>query len=151
MLLDQSPIPKCLVFFIKVFMKTIKAICWWFFSKLFVIWQVGRKEVLTTSEFWTKVRPSMILKWIFLDTHYFQPLYCTVQFYWQNIFGENRKAPSPPQCPAMIIIEWKIPLFDLDFCDNIQAKKKMNVKSNCLLIIFNLFNFILIQSANLFY
>ena len=64
MLLGQIPVPKWLLFIIKVLIETINAIFWWFFSKLLVILHIAREKDLATSEFWALVRPSMILRWI---------------------------------------------------------------------------------------
>ena len=49
---DQSPIPKWLVFLIKYLLRPLRPFVDDFFL-LFVILQVAREEVLTTSEIWT--------------------------------------------------------------------------------------------------
>ena len=45
-----------------------------YINMLRVILQIARKEDSATSELGALVRPGMILKWIFLNTYYLQPL-----------------------------------------------------------------------------
>ena len=70
----QTPVPEWLVLFKKVFIKNIKTIFWWHFSKLFVILQIAREENVTPSEFWAMMRPFIILNFFFINTYYLQPL-----------------------------------------------------------------------------